>query len=117
MTTAPGGQSRWDSRTQQEDPSPSGGQALREYQTPPTDQLPGEGRPLHEGQALGEGQLLRVERSLTASTVSTALRWGLHALIVGLGVLVVVRELSGDAVRPGAAIGLVIAFEAVYAVG
>lgn len=56
-------------------------------------------------------------RSLTASTVSAALQWGLHALIVGLGVLVVVRALSGDAIHAGAAIILVVVFEAVYAAG
>lgn len=55
--------------------------------------------------------------SLTASTVSRALQWGLHVLFVGLGVLVVVRSLEGDALDPALAIGLVLAFEVVYALG
>lgn len=55
--------------------------------------------------------------TLTSTSVAVALQWGLHALIVGLGLLVVVRALSGDAIHPGAAIGLVAAFEAVYVIG
>ena len=55
--------------------------------------------------------------SLSSTSVSVALQWGLHALIVGLGILVVVRALSGDAVHPGIAIGLVVAFDAVYVIG
>lgn len=55
--------------------------------------------------------------TLTSTSVAVALQWGLHALIVGLGVLVVVRALSGDAIHPGAAIVLVAAFEAVYLAG
>lgn len=88
-----------------------GGRPLRE------DESAHEQRRLQGKAPLPEDRLLRVERSLTASTVSTALQWGLHALIVGLGALVVVRALSGDAIHPGAAIGLVVAFEVVYAVG
>lgn len=88
-----------------------GGRPLRE------DESAHELRRLQGKDSLPEDRLLRVERSLTASTVSTALQWGLHALIVGLGALVVVRALSGDAIHPGAAIGLVVAFEVVYAVG
>lgn len=88
-----------------------GGRPLRE------DESAHEQRRLQGKDSLPEDRLLRVERSLTASTVSTALQWGLHALIVGLGALVVVRALSGDAIHPGAAIGLVVAFEVVYAVG
>lgn len=55
--------------------------------------------------------------TLTSTSVSVALQWGLHALLIGLGLLVVVRALSGDAIHPGAAIGLVAAFEAVYVIG
>ncbi|SMY10656.1 sensor histidine kinase [Brevibacterium jeotgali] len=55
--------------------------------------------------------------ALTSTSVSVALQWGLHVLIVGLGLLVVVRALSGDASHPTAAIGLVVAFEALYVVG
>lgn len=55
--------------------------------------------------------------TLTSTSVSVALQWGLHVLIVGLGLLVVVRALAGDAIHPGAAIGLVMAFEALYVVG
>lgn len=55
--------------------------------------------------------------TLTSTSVSVALQWGLHALIVGLGLLVVVRALSGDAIHPGAAIALVAAFEALYVIG
>ncbi|HLR44093.1 MAG TPA: histidine kinase [Brevibacterium sp.] len=55
--------------------------------------------------------------TLTSTSVAVALRWGLHALIVGLGVLVVVRALSGDAIHPPTAIALVALFEAVYVAG
>ena len=55
--------------------------------------------------------------AVTSTSVSVALQWGLHVLIVGLGLLVVVRALAGDAIHPGAAIGLVMAFEALYVVG
>lgn len=55
--------------------------------------------------------------TLTSTSVSVALQWGLHALIVGLGLLVVVRALSGDAIHPGAAIALTAAFEALYVIG
>ncbi|WP_019158720.1 sensor histidine kinase [Brevibacterium senegalense] len=57
------------------------------------------------------------DSSLSASTVARALQWCLHGLIVGLGVLVVVRALEGDALDPALAIGLVLAFEVVYALG
>jgi signal transduction histidine kinase len=57
------------------------------------------------------------DSSLSASTVARALQWCLHGLIVGLGVLVVVRALAGDALDPALAIGLVLAFEVVYALG
>ena len=57
------------------------------------------------------------DSSLSASTVARALQWCLHGLIVGLGVLVVVRALERDAVSPALAIGLVLAFEVVYVLG
>lgn len=57
------------------------------------------------------------DSSLSASTVARALQWCLHGLIVSLGVLVVVRALEGDALDPALAIGLVLAFEVVYALG
>ncbi|GAA2098819.1 sensor histidine kinase [Brevibacterium salitolerans] len=42
---------------------------------------------------------------------------GLHLLVAGLGVLVVVRALEGDAVSPGAAVVLTCLFEALYFAG
>lgn len=57
------------------------------------------------------------DSSLSASTVARALQWCLHGLILGLGVLVVVRALEGDALDSALAIGLVLAFEVVYALG
>ena len=56
-------------------------------------------------------------RALSASTDARALQWCLHVLVAGLGVLVVVRALDGDALHPPLAIVLVVALEAVYVLG
>lgn len=55
--------------------------------------------------------------TVSASTVARALQWCLHVLVAGLGVLVVVRALDGDALHPPLAIVLVVALEAVYLLG